>query len=129
MNVSRIVLHRLRVLPPLKVGERNAPQPELGGVAALCRVPDQAPVRVVRDLAETRMVAKGRELRERGVAYTDLSPIFRDNDSFLYHDVCCHLNSVGNQLLGKRIGQVISEPQGAVGRLPSGSERDIPRTR
>jgi hypothetical protein len=75
------------------------------------------------------LIAKGRELRERGVAYTDLSPIFRDNDSFLYHDVCCHLNNVGNQLLGKRIGQVISEPQGAVVRLPPGSERDIPRTR
>ena len=54
------------------------------------------------------LIAKGRELREHGVAYTDLSPIFRDNDSFLYHDVCCHLNAEGNRLLGERIGQVIS---------------------
>ena len=74
------------------------------------------------------LIAKGRELRERGVAYTDLSPIFRDNDSFLYLDICCHLNIVGNQLLGERIGQVISQPAGAEVRLPSGSERDIPRT-
>ncbi|MFP8880969.1 MAG: hypothetical protein VCE43_16740 [Myxococcota bacterium] len=68
------------------------------------------------------LIAKGLELQQRGVAYTDLTQIFRENDSFLYVDVCCHLNADGNQLLGERIGQIISGSAPATGQPLSGAE-------
>jgi len=54
------------------------------------------------------LIEQGKQLREQGVAYTDLTQMFEHNDSFLYHDVCCHLNVTGNQLLGAEIGRVIA---------------------
>ncbi len=60
-----------------------------------------------------QLVEKGRELRERGVAYTDLTRIFSDNNSPLYIDPCCHLNPDGSQLLGERIGQIVSSSSAA----------------
>ena len=41
----------------------------------------------------------GRELRQSGVNYFDLTRIFNDHPETLYRDGCCHLNGRGNELL------------------------------
>lgn len=42
-----------------------------------------------------------------GVNYTDRTMIFRDTKESLYIDDCCHLNSRGDQLVARRICQII----------------------
>jgi hypothetical protein len=45
----------------------------------------------------------GSELRPRGVAFTDLTMLFRDVPKTVYRDSCCHLNSIGSSLLTQAI--------------------------
>jgi len=49
----------------------------------------------------------GKEMREAGVAFTDLTGIFDRLNGKPYHDSCCHMNALGNEIMGKRIGEII----------------------
>lgn len=51
------------------------------------------------------LIRFGRELRDQGVAFHDLTGIFADRDELLYKDACCHLNFLGNLLLQRAIVQ------------------------
>ncbi|MBK8979136.1 MAG: hypothetical protein IPM29_24845 [Planctomycetes bacterium] len=42
-----------------------------------------------------------------GVAFYDLTMVFRDVEEPLYCDICCHLVRRGNELLGAALGQMI----------------------
>ncbi len=53
------------------------------------------------------LVAAGEELREQGVPVFDLTTIFRDEPRTIYRDSCCHLNELGNDLLARRIAEII----------------------
>jgi hypothetical protein len=45
----------------------------------------------------------GSELRARGVAFADLTMLFRDVSDTVYRDSCCHLNATGSAILEKAI--------------------------
>ncbi len=49
------------------------------------------------------LIRSGRQLKNRGVAFDDLSAIFVERDELLYVDSCCHLNFLGNTLLQRAI--------------------------
>ena len=43
--------------------------------------------------------AVGAELKDRGVAFYDLTEIFRDIETTVYSDACCHLSEEGRDLV------------------------------
>jgi hypothetical protein len=49
----------------------------------------------------------GKELMASDVKFIDLTMIFQNVSDQLYIDTCCHFNLTGNQILGKRIGELI----------------------
>lgn len=51
------------------------------------------------------MIAAGRHLAARGVAFEDLSGLFARVTEPLYIDNCCHVNDQGNQMLGRAMGR------------------------
>jgi len=51
---------------------------------------------------------RGGELSVQGVRFFDLTGVFADHEEPLYHDVCCHVNERGNELLGQRIGEIVA---------------------
>jgi hypothetical protein len=63
-----------------------------------------------RPVAEgyARLRAAGAELAAQGVAFEDLSFVFRDVREPLYLDDCCHLNRPGNRLLGAAVGRAMA---------------------
>jgi hypothetical protein len=54
------------------------------------------------------LVRDGRELAERGVAFTDLTMVFADYPEQTYSDTCCHLNERGNAILAQKMAAVIA---------------------
>ncbi|MFY9341547.1 MAG: hypothetical protein WAT39_03600 [Planctomycetota bacterium] len=87
--------------------------------------PSEAKVAIVPDSPWDRAAQRGypllqqegRLLQQAGVAFEDLTGIFRDHPEPLYNDMCCHLNHDGNALLAEHIAGVIRrrlELQGVV---------------
>ncbi len=50
----------------------------------------------------------GRELRDRGVDFYNLTMVFREFSEPLYIDDCCHLSEKGYGMIGAEIGRLIS---------------------
>ncbi len=55
----------------------------------------------------SHLIAEGRTLAARGVPFHDLTGIFRNTEEPTYIDDCCHLNALGNAILGKAIARAI----------------------
>ncbi len=53
------------------------------------------------------LTAMGNELRSTGVAFYDLSMIFKEHQGTLYVDSCCHFGAEGNLLMGRAIANVL----------------------
>ncbi|MCH9649798.1 MAG: hypothetical protein K0U98_16285 [Deltaproteobacteria bacterium] len=53
------------------------------------------------------LISKGREAREAGLPFFDLTLIFRNVPQSLYIDVCCHFNIEGNDLLADAIVEIL----------------------
>lgn len=53
------------------------------------------------------LIEGGRELQREGVRFLDLTPLFEDVDETIYVDNCCHMNMLGNQIIGRAIGQFV----------------------
>lgn len=54
------------------------------------------------------LVERGRELRERhGVNFVDLTQMFADEPRTIYNDFCCHVNTLGAELMARRIAAAI----------------------
>jgi hypothetical protein len=53
------------------------------------------------------LIQEGEKLRQSGVAFTDLTPMFRNDNSTVYVDKCCHFNEHGYELIAMRICEVI----------------------
>ncbi len=53
------------------------------------------------------LVEHGRQLAERGVPFHDLTMVFADVEEPVYVDRCCHLNDLGEKVMGRAIGDVI----------------------
>jgi hypothetical protein len=50
---------------------------------------------------------QGEKLRKQGVGFYDLSMLFAEERAVLYMDDCCHYNELGNQIVGRAIGDAI----------------------
>lgn len=50
---------------------------------------------------------EGAALRAAGVAFTDLTGVFREHAEPRYVDPCCHLDRVGNQMLAEHVAAAI----------------------
>lgn len=65
------------------------------------------PYRKSVDLGYPKLVAKGRELRQQGVAFHDLTRILAGHKEPLYIDTCCHLEKPGYDIIAARIADEI----------------------
>jgi hypothetical protein len=63
-----------------------------------------------------RLRRDGQTLRDRGVAFHDLSALFRDHPEALYIDDCCHFNQRGLEILAEAIGRAILDDPARVSR-------------
>jgi hypothetical protein len=52
--------------------------------------------------------ARGRDLRDQGVPFTDLTMVFADEPRTVYADTCCHMNRLGNVLLAEAIARAVA---------------------
>jgi len=55
------------------------------------------------------LMAAGKDLAEQRVPFFDLTNIFKNNSETVYRDNSCHYNQLGNELLAKRIANVLSK--------------------
>jgi hypothetical protein len=69
----------------------------------------ESPMRVPVEQGYARLRVAGAELAAQGVAFEDLSGVFRDVREPVYLDDCCHLNGLGNRLLGAAVGRAMAE--------------------
>lgn len=67
-----------------------------------------SPMRQPIERGYARMREAGASLSAAGVAFTDLSDVFRQVSEPTYLDDCCHLNALGNRMLAATIGQVMA---------------------
>jgi hypothetical protein len=56
--------------------------------------------------------ARGRDLRNQGVDFIDLTMLFEDEPRTVYSDTCCHFNRLGNQRIAEAIAQAIGNHGG-----------------
>lgn len=59
--------------------------------------------------AYPKLIETGRTLREAGVAFTDLTMLFRETSEPRYSDPCCHLNLAGYEEVARAMGRTIRE--------------------
>ncbi len=55
------------------------------------------------------LTTKGMELVDEGVMFVDMSMLFEQTEETIYSDACCHLNEMGNQMLGHAVGKAIAD--------------------
>jgi hypothetical protein len=55
------------------------------------------------------LIRAGEELQSAGVAFIDLTQMFREARETLYVDDCCHLSPDGNRMLARAIGRAVVE--------------------
>ena len=54
-----------------------------------------------------RMQTKGTKAKAQGLNFVDLTQLFSTEQRTLYRDVCCHLNSLGNELLAEAVVETV----------------------
>jgi hypothetical protein len=54
------------------------------------------------------LMVKGRNLKQGGIHFMDLTTVFKDIDEPLYEDTCCHVNKHGNDLIARKIAEQIA---------------------
>ena len=56
--------------------------------------------------------ARGAALAEEGIAFYDLTQIYRDVADPIYRDTCCHVNGRGNRVLARRLAEILDQEIG-----------------
>ena len=69
---------------------------------------DDAPTRRPVESGYPALREAGAALASEGVAFHDLSGVFREVAEPVYVDDCCHLDALGNELLGAAIGRIMA---------------------
>ena len=54
-----------------------------------------------------RLQVAGEQLRDRGVAFFDLTDAFQEIEDMLYFDDCCHFRTKGHRVLAQRVAEAI----------------------
>jgi hypothetical protein len=73
---------------------------------------EDSPIRETIERGYPALRTAGRALEAQGVAFVDLSQVFRDVPEPVYADDCCHLDARGNELLGAAIGRTLRNAGG-----------------
>jgi hypothetical protein len=73
---------------------------------------EDSPIREAIERGYPALRKAGQALAEEGVAFVDLSNVFRDVAEPVYADDCCHLDTHGNELLGTAIGRALRNAGG-----------------
>jgi hypothetical protein len=68
-----------------------------------------SPMRLPVEQGYARLRAAGAELAAEGVGFHDLSGLFEGVREPIYVDDCCHLNGLGNRLLGAAVGRAMAK--------------------
>ncbi len=55
------------------------------------------------------LIEAGKELRQQGIRFHDLTMLFANHDEQLYIDSCCHLNERGYGMIAEAMGKVLYE--------------------
>jgi hypothetical protein len=69
---------------------------------------DDSPMRKPVAEGYARLREAGAALAAQGVDFHDLSGVFREVQEPIYVDDCCHLNPLGNRLLGASVGRAMA---------------------
>jgi hypothetical protein len=70
-------------------------------------IKEDHPYRKGVELGYPYLIRAGKDLAAQGVAFRDLTGIFREIREPLYIDDCCHINGKGNELLAEAIARAI----------------------
>jgi hypothetical protein len=89
---------------------------------------EDSPMRAPIEQGYVRLRAAGAELAAAGVAFGDLSGVFREVREPTYVDKCCHLNDLGNRLLGAAIGRAMAEAPALSAPAGPPPARPVPRS-
>ena len=55
------------------------------------------------------LIEAGKELRQQGIRFHDLTMLLANHDEQLYSDSCCHLNERGYGMIAEAIGKILYE--------------------
>ena len=81
----------------------------MGEEEAARALSDQSPYREGAERGYPLLIREGRALLEEGVAFRDLTGVFRETEAAVYRDSCCHVNERGNQILAGAIAAFVAE--------------------
>jgi hypothetical protein len=73
---------------------------------------ESQPYRIGVESGYDDLIRAGEELLRNGVAFVDLTQMFRGSRETLYVDDCCHLSPDGNRMLARAIGRAVVEAMG-----------------
>ena len=79
----------------------------IGPAEAAVALDDQHPYAEAVRASYAALRTAGEQLRANGVAFTDLTDVFRQHPEPLYVDTCCHVGRRGSELLATRIAAEI----------------------
>lgn len=81
----------------------------MGGREAALALSDRSPYREGAERGYPLLIRGGRALRDAGVAFGDLTGVFREVEAPVYRDSCCHVNELGDQILAGAIAAFVAE--------------------
>lgn len=55
------------------------------------------------------LIENGAEIKQKGVNFFDLTPMFKNEKQSVYSDMCCHFNELGNTLIADKIVKRVLE--------------------
>jgi hypothetical protein len=110
-SLAMAQLARARGISYLHVLQPNQHDPGSKPLTDAERPPPRAPLDAARKvpIGYPLLRAEGHRLAEQGVAFRDLSGVFRDTRETLYVDVCCHFDDRGHEILADAIAAAIAE--------------------
>ena len=69
---------------------------------------EDSPMHLPVEQGYAKLRTAGAALAAEGVAFHDLSGVFREVQEPVYIDDCCHLDRLGNRLLGEAVGRAMA---------------------
>ncbi len=79
----------------------------IGPEEAEIALTDGHPYRKGAEMGYPFLVRNGKELRQQGVNYYDLTMLFEETSEPMYRDDCCHLNTRGYDSVASEIGDIL----------------------
>jgi hypothetical protein len=68
----------------------------------------ESPYRQPAQQGYPQLLKRGQELLDQGIAFHDLTGLFGDVSASVYADNCCHLHQLGNDMLARRLAELLS---------------------